>query len=187
MLSPFVLPSHSSQSVSDPEILQVDITQAQTSITTSTNSGSQKRALGDFASLDVPMSPAKTDVISRRIALNFQNVPFRSLADNLFSNFLTETTNGESVTLGLTGFANSQSLSSRSHFVADPFSQLLRRLLSETSTWRTFNSRSILRSSVFKVSTLDPLPSVISTWLVDSQITFRSMVRLVQLNSKSRC
>lgn len=56
------------------------------------------------------MSPAKTDVVSRTILITFQNVPFKSLDNNLFSQFLSQVTTSNSKTFGLGGLANSKFL-----------------------------------------------------------------------------
>lgn len=93
---------------------QVDISQIETGITAQNHGatgGLAKRADtpgADFALLSVPLVPSKTDVVARTILLAFQNVPFASLDDNLFSTFLLETTLGSSMTLGLHGLANSR-------------------------------------------------------------------------------
>lgn len=54
------------------------------------------------------MSPATTDVQTRTILITFQNVPFKSLDNNLFSQFLTQVTSTSSQTFGLGGLANSK-------------------------------------------------------------------------------
>lgn len=96
-----------------PFAFPIDITQIATSITTSNNEGGSssslsKRDASDFAVLNVPQVPAKTDVVSRNILLTFSNVPFASTSNSLFSTFLLDTTQGTSMNLGLHGTASSK-------------------------------------------------------------------------------
>ncbi|GJN94719.1 hypothetical protein Rhopal_007810-T1 [Rhodotorula paludigena] len=67
---------------------------------------SRKRATGDFALLDIPSNPARTDVVARTIVLAFSNVPFQSVDNSLFSNFLVDVTDDESKTFALRGQAD---------------------------------------------------------------------------------
>lgn len=90
-----------------PFAFPVDITHIQTSITAASNSGgSRKRAIADFATLDVPLVPATTDVVARKIALVFNNVPFTSIDNDVFSSFLLDVTQSANSNLGLHGTAN---------------------------------------------------------------------------------
>lgn len=63
-----------------------------------------------FAVLNVPMSPARTDVVARTTVLTFQNVPFSvfSGTHQIFSQFLTDATDDTSKTFGLQGSADSE-------------------------------------------------------------------------------
>jgi len=65
-----------------------------------------KRADGDFALLDIPGIPVKTDVTARTIQLAFNGVPFASVDNGAFSNFLVDVTDDESKTFTLHGAAD---------------------------------------------------------------------------------
>lgn len=65
-----------------------------------------KRAEGDFALLDIPGIPVRTDVTARTIQLDFENVPFASVDNGAFSNFLVDVTDDESKTFTLRGSAD---------------------------------------------------------------------------------
>ena len=65
-----------------------------------------KRADGDFALLDIPGIPVKTDVTARTIQLAFNGVPFASVDNGAFSNFLVDVTDNESKTFTLHGAAD---------------------------------------------------------------------------------
>ncbi|GAA5897781.1 hypothetical protein JCM8208_000260 [Rhodotorula glutinis] len=65
-----------------------------------------KRADGDFALLDIPGIPVKTDVTARTIQLAFNGVPFASVDNGAFSNFLVDVTDDESKTFTLRGSAD---------------------------------------------------------------------------------
>ncbi|GAA6027071.1 hypothetical protein JCM8097_006088 [Rhodosporidiobolus ruineniae] len=91
-----------------PFAFPVDITSLASQIYAA-DSGStsrRKRADGDFALLDVPSRPSKTDVTARTINLSFQNVPFASQDNSLFSSFLVDVTDGQSKTFALHGAAD---------------------------------------------------------------------------------
>ncbi|WFD30560.1 hypothetical protein MSPP1_001581 [Malassezia sp. CBS 17886] len=68
----------------------------------------QRYLSSDNAVLDVPMSPATTDVQKRIMTLKFANVPFAVKPDKqkIFSQFLADTTADKNVTFGLHGNAN---------------------------------------------------------------------------------
>ncbi|KAI5474806.1 pre-rrna processing protein [Pseudohyphozyma bogoriensis] len=94
-----------------PFAFPVAITQLATQIDASDSSGSSRlsrRAAGDFASLDVPSSPATTDEVARTVLLQFSDVPFKSTDNSLFSNFLLSTTDGANQPFGLSGSADSE-------------------------------------------------------------------------------
>ncbi|GAA6057282.1 hypothetical protein JCM3770_004534 [Rhodotorula araucariae] len=65
-----------------------------------------KRDEGDFALLDIPSNPARTDVAARTILLAFQDVPFASVDNSRFSSFLVDVTDGESKSFTLHGAAD---------------------------------------------------------------------------------
>ena len=73
-------------------------------------STTRKRDAPDFAKLNVPMSPSTTDVVARTLLLQFANMPFTSTDNNIFSNFLLETTQGSSKMMALSGTADSTTL-----------------------------------------------------------------------------
>ncbi|BGP00846.1 hypothetical protein RTBOTA2_002159 [Rhodotorula toruloides] len=91
-----------------PFAFPVDITSLASKIySADTGSGQRaKRANGDFALLDIPSNPAKTDVVARTIVLAFANVPFASVDNNLFASFLTQVTDDVSKTFQLHGAAD---------------------------------------------------------------------------------
>lgn len=94
-----------------PFAFPLDIEQLGTTITAgSPNSGGgqrlAKRAPGDFAQLEVPMGPADTNVQARTIRLTFNNAPFQSIDNGLFSDFIARTTADQSVGLSLSGLAD---------------------------------------------------------------------------------
>lgn len=64
------------------------------------------------AVLDVPTSQASTDVVARTTRLQIEHVPFAvpGNAHQVFSQFLTDTTDDASKTFGLSGYANSELL-----------------------------------------------------------------------------
>jgi hypothetical protein len=102
-----------------PFAFPVDIQQIQTTLTASDgtplgSSAVMKRDQGDFAQLNVPLLPAKTDVVARTLLLTFSGVPFQSVDNGVFSNFLLATTQGSSKSFGLHGSANSESSPSSS-------------------------------------------------------------------------
>ncbi|KAL8287086.1 hypothetical protein RQP46_004092 [Phenoliferia psychrophenolica] len=94
-----------------PFAFPVNIVQAATSIT-ATNSNTApasrlgKRDTGDFATLDVPMLPSTTDVQARSLLLKFEDIPFTSIDNGIFSSFLMETTVGATKPFALHGAAN---------------------------------------------------------------------------------
>ncbi|BGP22157.1 pre-rRNA processing protein [Rhodotorula toruloides] len=91
-----------------PFAFPVDITSLASKIySADTGSGKRaKRANGDFALLNIPSNPAKTDVTARTIVLAFANVPFASVDNNLFASFLTQVTDDVSKTFQLHGAAD---------------------------------------------------------------------------------
>lgn len=60
-----------------------------------------------IASLNVPLLPAKTDVVARTLLLTFADIPFTAISHDDFSDFLNETTQGVQVSFDLTGKATS--------------------------------------------------------------------------------
>ncbi|GAA5937070.1 uncharacterized protein JCM15063_000146 [Sporobolomyces koalae] len=91
-----------------PFAFPLDITSLASDITAgdSGSSSRSKRDQGDFALLSIPQNPAKTDVTARTILLQFQNVPFQSVNNGLFSSFVTQVTDDQSKTFTLHGAAN---------------------------------------------------------------------------------
>ncbi|KAH8925300.1 hypothetical protein BT69DRAFT_1216651 [Atractiella rhizophila] len=83
-----------------PFAFPVDITQIQNSITAVDGR--------PFANIEVPLSPAQTNVQTRVILLTFANVPFAAIgsAHDTFSQYLTDVTQGTTKNFGLTGNAN---------------------------------------------------------------------------------
>ncbi|GAA5969858.1 hypothetical protein JCM21900_004182 [Sporobolomyces salmonicolor] len=90
-----------------PFAFPIDITSLASGIyAADSGSTSRKRSTGDFALLDVPLNPAKTDVTARTIQLTFANVPFKSVDNSGFSSFLTQVTDDVSKTFTLHGSAD---------------------------------------------------------------------------------
>lgn len=70
--------------------------------------GLSKRAADQsFATLNVPMLPSITDVVARSLLLKFEDIPFTSINDGIFSSFLLDTTVGMSKSFALQGAADS--------------------------------------------------------------------------------
>ena len=152
---------------------------SQTAITTTDSTSAPgrlaKRDTGDFATLKVPMQPSKTDVVARSLLLTFQNVPFTSIDNMIFSSFLMETTVGSTKGFALHGAADSSSCQLKSAGSLPEFELLKRspQRPSETFTSRASPSRFKRRFRVFRDSTRNPRPSATLTSSMDSRLTFR--------------
>jgi len=64
----------------------------------------------DIATLDIPLSPATTDVQQRVMSLQFSNVPMtaKSNEHNTFADFIADATAGDCIKFGLHGTANAK-------------------------------------------------------------------------------
>ncbi|KAM0789126.1 hypothetical protein ACM66B_003180 [Microbotryomycetes sp. NB124-2] len=97
-----------------PFAFPVDIQQIATVITAGApNSGPQstrlsKRAPGDFAELDVPNGPARTDIVARTTLIPIENAPFQSVDNGEFSAFVARTTVSNTVSFSLNGNADTK-------------------------------------------------------------------------------
>ncbi|BGP44010.1 hypothetical protein JCM10449v2_008067 [Rhodotorula kratochvilovae] len=94
-----------------PFAFPVDITSLKSQIYSGEGGASSSRRLGkrdegDFALLDIPSNPARTDVEARTILLAFADVPFASVDNSRFSSFLVDVTDGESKAFTLHGAAD---------------------------------------------------------------------------------
>ncbi|KAL8280236.1 hypothetical protein RQP46_007350 [Phenoliferia psychrophenolica] len=65
-----------------------------------------KRDTGDFATVSVPMAPSFTDVVARTLLLKFEDIPFQSTDDGIFSTFVVDTTTGISKSFAVHGAAD---------------------------------------------------------------------------------